>query len=766
IVSDPARATGLYGEANGSMEFNASERDVVNVGHHPVLNGSNGTFSGLTFSAWIRTPQAGVLGGTMVSKDGTVGSRGWRVEINATTGRVQFITSSNGVTLNTLVGVSPVNDGQWHHVAASIGPGGKKIYVDSYLDNLNATVSTMFIGSTAEFMLGLDSLTVPTVTGPLHGKLDQVRVYNIALPDVNIAALYSADKPGTQGMGSIKVNFLGDLLTLGDSVRLELFSDVDTSQAPFHNQVYTTGGASITHSFLANTSANAWQNLRGGWRVSGLSGSVTADSVVVEVNSLQFIFSQTNYMNRTPGKTLYNFNAQMNRDVFYAGVVQLSQATSQYTFCHELGHLLSASHGMGDDLGVDTKDASHTFSPFGAHYNYVRDDFLSMGNHFSAFGSMPGNGTGNAFGKYCTIMAYTQNGVYQRIPRYSSPTITWRGVKTGTNHDRFLPPPFGNFNQPLYMDNVYAMSVIGKVVTHYRDVEGSGRIAAPSLATQIFRPPQGIPNIEPTATTSGTGNATQMAGGNPGSTGSNDGPKTSTPAVKKPATGLGAGTSGTTSNPGTSTQQPTTPTTPTPPTGRQPGGGLGGVTGTTTTNKPPGSGTTIGTTNPPTTPTNPAPPANGVGVPNDQFENGIVLQPKPQADGSLLATDSGHNIGATVGPNESTDLRTDDGRRVFYGRTVWWVMQAARDGVYDLDASTAGSNIDTTLSVFLPGSSVPQANDNGAGLAPASRVMLPRVALKAGDKVYFAIDGVNGAEGRLRLTVRLKPGTAANAGTP
>ena len=217
------------------------------------------------------------------------------MEINATTGRVQFITSSNGVTLNTLVGVLPVNDGQWHHVAASIGPGGKKIYVDGYLDNLNAGVSTMFIGSTAEFMLGLDSLTVPTVTGPLHGKLDQVRVYNIALPDVNIAALYSADKPGIQGMGSIKVNFLGDLLTLGDSVRLELFSDVDTSQAPFHNQVYTTGGASITHSFLANTSANAWQNLRGGWRVSGLSGSVTADSVVVEVKSLQFIFSQTRW---------------------------------------------------------------------------------------------------------------------------------------------------------------------------------------------------------------------------------------------------------------------------------------------------------------------------------------------------------------------------------------------------------------------------------------------------------------------------------------
>ncbi len=761
-MSGPVPTVGVVNDSSGALEFNGSRRDVVNVGHHAALNGN--ASAGLSFTAWVKTSSAGTLSGTLAAKDGTIGSCGWRVEVNATTGRVQFLTSPNGTTVNTLVGVQPVNDGAWHHVVVTIGPGGRRIYVDGFLDGSSGAGTALF-ATTAEFMLGMDSMTLPTVNGPLTGRLDEARVYDAEISAARVAAIHAAEKPGIEGYATIRVHFVGDRLTAGDSVRLELFNDVDTKQAPFFSQIFTTGGDSITHTFMSNATGNAWQNLRGAWRLKGIAGSITADSVDIEVRSGQFVFGLTQTMNQVPGQSLYNFNAQINRDVYSAGVVQLSQATAQYSFCHEIGHLLSASHGMGDDVAVGILDASHTFSPFGSHFNYVRDEYLSMGNHFTAFGGT--SGAAGTFGKFCTIMAYTRNGVYKRIPYYSSPRVVYLGVQTGHSRDHYLPPPFGNFNQALYMDNVRAMGVVGKVVVQYRDVNGTGRPVDPSTVPAPFTPPQGVPLITTMATAPVGGNATQVAVLNPAN------PTTPADGLKPPATT--PGTSG--GSPASGTNPITTPKASSPgsPTGRQPSTGLGGATGSTGT-KPPAGGTIGGTTpTPQPTPTNTTPrPTVPVipttprvaTVPNDQFENSILLQPKPLADASLLASDNGHNMGATGGANESAGLRSDDGRQVFYGKSVWWVMQAAREGEYELEASTQGSNIDTTLSVFLPGMGAPLSNDNGAGVAPASRVVVPRVRLKAGDRVYFAVDGVDGAEGRLRISVRLKPVNAAGASKP
>ena len=81
------------------------------------------------------------------------------------------------------------------------------------------------------------------------------------------------------------------------------------------------------------------------------------------------------------------------------------------------------------------------------------------------------------------------------------------------------------------------------------------------------------------------------------------------------------------------------------------------------------------------------------------------------------------------------------------------------DGVYDLEADTHGSGIDTTLGVWLDGDPKPLAtNDNDPRRSGAtSAVRVRRITLQKGQKIVLALDGVNGLQGRLRLTVRLEP---------
>jgi hypothetical protein len=82
-------------------------------------------------------------------------------------------------------------------------------------------------------------------------------------------------------------------------------------------------------------------------------------------------------------------------------------------------------------------------------------------------------------------------------------------------------------------------------------------------------------------------------------------------------------------------------------------------------------------------------------------------------------------------------------------------------GVYDLQADTRGSGIDTTLGVWLEDNDKLESlgvNDNDPRrTGPASAVRRRGVTLRKGQKVLFGLDGVNGAQGRVRLNVRLKP---------
>jgi len=738
-----ATIPGRVGDADGALEFNATSESLVDLGivdYSPAYNAG----SSWALSMWVKARPDGAANGTVISKSDAFS--GWRVLLDETANNVVKFYTNDGSVEHVLTGTKRVQGSNWHHVVVELDGGEKRVYFDGVLDQSASGVGTPRI-NLQQLIFGAKERVGSDREG-YDGWLDEVRIYNKALGATGVADLYKAQKPGNYGSALIKVNLKDDFLDAGEIARLELFREAGTTLKPFVTKEFTATGDAFTYGFTFAETANAWLDGQGAWKVTNVKGNFIVDSVEITITTAQYVRYKKYYIDQMPASTIYGFNAMMNRDVFFAAVVKHSQMTANYTLLHEIGHLLSASHGLGDDPGVNLSSSSHTFSPYKTQFKSAQDSFISMGNHFI---SVSGNGTRNfGYGKYCTIMATPVGGMGERrIPRFSGAKSTWGGMSTGYQPGVFLPPPYGNFNVPMPFDNAKALTIIGNVASAYRDSDGT--LPTDPNATQPFRLPgmrEGIAD---------QGGAQQMAGGGGGRTGGlpgGSGGSSGSPSSNNPPDATGGNTGRREPGRGLeNTGRPTNPaptrpdsgTTQRPPLQPQPGGNNGGG------RRPSGRPIIVRPPNP-----NPKPVTPST-LPNDNPGGAIVLAPKRQIDGGYQATASGTNRGATGSSNENS-ARTDDNRRAFHGKSVWWVLQAPAAGTYEIIADTAGSNIDTTLSVYLPGNTTPRSNDNAPNSpAPFSRVQIPRVAIKAGDSIRIAVDGVNGAEGLIKLRIRLKP---------
>jgi hypothetical protein len=99
--------------------------------------------------------------------------------------------------------VSRVDDSQWHHVAGVFDNGTLSIYVDGNREQLAVGGSTYGTGNTRYGFVGsrseADVFDGPTGT-PWHfdGELDDVRIYNRALSQAEVASLAGKTATYTQ----------------------------------------------------------------------------------------------------------------------------------------------------------------------------------------------------------------------------------------------------------------------------------------------------------------------------------------------------------------------------------------------------------------------------------------------------------------------------------------------------------------------------------------------------------------------------------------
>lgn len=145
----------------------------------------------LTFSAWFKTSDKRYVT-SMVSQPGGSTTTGTRIGI--LTSKACFTTGAgNGPTL---LSNDAVNDDEWHHLVGSFGKGELHLYVDGELQGFakfeaepHFPDESVYIGK--EFRL-------PTTGNDFRyytGYLDDVRIYNRALAEDQIKALYEWEKP-------------------------------------------------------------------------------------------------------------------------------------------------------------------------------------------------------------------------------------------------------------------------------------------------------------------------------------------------------------------------------------------------------------------------------------------------------------------------------------------------------------------------------------------------------------------------------------------
>jgi Concanavalin A-like lectin/glucanases superfamily len=286
-----------------------------------------------TLSAWYKATAVDASGAEIVSGSNTYGLR---LYANSSTDRGFMVMKrylDNGSTADWIeyrVQVSNVLDGNWHQICGVITTGtggGMAVYFDgvpvsggSYWVNgsngatqlgasssptSTAAASAALVWDANTETFGLTIGTNPSITGYQFGKgcsgtacaIDDVRVYNRALTDAQIAALATGNTPPGGGgvmtlqgpmsvTGSFNVQSLGSLTLSNSSAVLSIGS-----------------GSTMTVDGTLNSTGGTIQSISGNYRF--VVGTSSSSKAVLNINGLNVKNTDTHGMmiNGTAGTT-------------------------------------------------------------------------------------------------------------------------------------------------------------------------------------------------------------------------------------------------------------------------------------------------------------------------------------------------------------------------------------------------------------------------------------------------------------------------------
>lgn len=154
-----------------------------------LSNESNFDFTS-TFSieAWIRVTSFTQEWQTVISK-GAEGPRIHRFGVS------DFIAFGTGPA-NDLVSTVSVNDGNWHHIAATCNNGFKSLYVDGVLQSTQI-VGTPIVTNNDNVRIGSQIDGYSTLRA-FHGDIDEVRIWNKALTASDITNTMNCELQNTE----------------------------------------------------------------------------------------------------------------------------------------------------------------------------------------------------------------------------------------------------------------------------------------------------------------------------------------------------------------------------------------------------------------------------------------------------------------------------------------------------------------------------------------------------------------------------------------
>jgi autotransporter-associated beta strand protein len=164
-------------------------------------NASLGGATDFTVEAWINTTNTGGSMDVFAQRDQNVYNGEYELEINGN-GTVYFYVYGNGFQfqINSPVSARRVNDGRWHHVAATRSGTNGAVYIDG---SAAATASGTFVAPldpTGSLNLGVNARGLNNY---FNGQMCNMAIYNHALSASRVAAHASA---GVLGTSPLKLN--------------------------------------------------------------------------------------------------------------------------------------------------------------------------------------------------------------------------------------------------------------------------------------------------------------------------------------------------------------------------------------------------------------------------------------------------------------------------------------------------------------------------------------------------------------------------------
>jgi beta-lactamase regulating signal transducer with metallopeptidase domain len=189
VMGDPLWVAGIIG---GALELDGVD-DYVDCGNPSILDFGTGDF---TISAWIKTTDAG--GETVFAKGGDqIGGIRYRLFVETTAVKILV---DDDINKHDPQGDIPVLDGQWHHLVGMRVGDTLRLYIDGVEDQGVTTHGESTLPATYDLSgTSQHNAYIGAVTdhrdGSLYkffaGTIDDVRIYDLALSEAEIAAIAS-----------------------------------------------------------------------------------------------------------------------------------------------------------------------------------------------------------------------------------------------------------------------------------------------------------------------------------------------------------------------------------------------------------------------------------------------------------------------------------------------------------------------------------------------------------------------------------------------
>ncbi|HEX8514573.1 MAG TPA: FG-GAP-like repeat-containing protein [Bacteroidia bacterium] len=247
----------VVGVANGrkqtGLAFDGSN-DLLSIPNESSFDFT----SDMTVEAWIKVNAFTTADQSVITK----GTDSWRITRNGSTNALKFSISSTVLLLGTqtysVAGTRSVNDGKWHHVAATYDGNQLILYIDGNVDayySVNADIDN----SSAPVYIGANAMAAGN---NFNGQMDEVRIWSYALNNSYIRS-------------NMNRTLMGNEFGLRGYWKLD---DGYTATSTARNSTLSTGFDGTLSGFASSAPASSFTGTSG-WIHSGAKVNVPLDFV-------------------------------------------------------------------------------------------------------------------------------------------------------------------------------------------------------------------------------------------------------------------------------------------------------------------------------------------------------------------------------------------------------------------------------------------------------------------------------------------------------